>query len=403
MKNSTTNPVPGRWLSLLFMTLIAVLPGCSGLFSASPDRSDLPLGADGRNADPGLDAAYRNLAQHTFAEAGGDFDPQVFERDGDIYLLYASDAHTPNPQLFLQKLGDKGWTEQITHSSWRDQATGDHGQPDAFRFPSVNPVNPNLVAVTGRTNGKWDIFVIDLRSKRYIPVTARLNPTDYIHPSWSPDGKRIVYSAKNPVTESWEIRIMVFGQPTDRLLRTSQQSYIHGLLPTWCPVPNEDGTYDIAFQRYRDRGEEWYEIWTIAEDGQRLRKVVSSPDWAAINPAWSPDGQFIAFATVNKSHDARTEDRWDRPDNLWIARADGTATLQLTSHPSSEWNPVWGPKADDRDQLQIYFVSNRNGRRQIWSLEPVLPGGGYRASGQSNGKPADVEFDPAFVSIHETD
>jgi TolB protein len=58
------------------------------------------------------------------------------------------------------------------------------------------------------------------------------------------------------------------------------------------------------------------------------------------DPAWSPDGQRIAFARQDRSG-------W----HIWIMNVDGTNARPLTSGPFSDHYPSWS-----RDGATIYFA-----------------------------------------------
>jgi Tol biopolymer transport system component len=74
-------------------------------------------------------------------------------------------------------------------------------------------------------------------------------------------------------------------------------------------------------------------------------------------PAWSPDGQRIAFATVEQKQ-------------IYVMDADGSDERQLTVQGFSE-DPAWSP-----DGTQIVFQSSRDGNFEIYSLnvEAALQG-----------------------------
>lgn len=84
----------------------------------------------------------------------------------------------------------------------------------------------------------------------------------------------------------------------------------------------------IAFERHGTIGSS--EIWTMNQDGTQLRRLVSGSD-----PAWSPDGDRIAFVTPNR--------------DLAIARADGTGVrvIDVTGigPETARWrlHPAWSP------------------------------------------------------------
>jgi TolB protein len=64
-----------------------------------------------------------------------------------------------------------------------------------------------------------------------------------------------------------------------------------------------------------------------------------------IDPAWSPDGTKIAFASAREG----TLD-------IYVMNADGTNTTQLTSSPDNDQRPTWSP-----DGKRIAFASDAGG------------------------------------------
>ena len=112
-------------------------------------------------------------------------------------------------------------------------------------------------------------------------------------------------------------------------------------------------------------------------DGTDIRQLTDSPgeDW---NPAWSPDGKSLAFAS-NRSG------TW----NLFMMRADGTDIRQLTDSPGTDLEPVWSP-----DGKKLAFTSNRDGRLEVFLLE--VSSQDISKTGIT-GIPADWRYDDEFA------
>ena len=119
------------------------------------------------------------------------------------------------------------------------------------------------------------------------------------------------------------------------------------------PAISPDGR-SIAFVSNRGSG---HDIWVAAADGSHPRRLTSIP--ITSGPRWSPDGRWIAFGA--------TAPGIVRPD-IFIVDVAGGAPRQLTTEPSYETMMSWAA-----DGASVYFISNRTGRFEIWSM-PV--GGG---------------------------
>jgi Tol biopolymer transport system component len=122
--------------------------------------------------------------------------------------------------------------------------------------------------------------------------------------------------------------------------------------PAWSP----DGRW-IAYFAYRDGG---YDLWAIAPDGSNQHKLT----WGNFDdrePAWSHDGTRIAFAS-------------DRGDplgsdyNIWVLDLPSGALRQMTIDPGNDYMPSFSP-----DDKEIAFVSTRGDSQSVWAVS-ILDG-----------------------------
>jgi Tol biopolymer transport system component/serine/threonine protein kinase len=86
------------------------------------------------------------------------------------------------------------------------------------------------------------------------------------------------------------------------------------------------------------------------------RQLTSDPGWEG-DPALSPDGQFVAYAS----------DRGGNTD-IWMMDTTGGRPVRLTDDPAVDRSPAWFP-----DGAHLVFVSNRGGSEGIWKV-PRLGG-----------------------------
>jgi len=85
-----------------------------------------------------------------------------------------------------------------------------------------------------------------------------------------------------------------------------------------------------------------------------------APTWCALThnsaedaqPAWSPNGTKIAFATNR-----------DGNDEIYVMNANGSAQVNLTNHTGSDLAPAWSP-----DGTKLAFQSDRETNYAVWIM-----------------------------------
>ena len=143
--------------------------------------------------------------------------------------------------------------------------------------------------------------------------------TDVRSAAWSPDGRRIAFSATGTVRLTQAVYVM---NADGSGVRQVTRGHLAELSPTWSP----DGK-SLAFTSF-DRG--LFQIFRSQLDGTR-RRVLSNQTTNCQNAEWSPTGRFIVFEC-------------QLAGGLVIMRADGSGERRLTTAARTiDSSPAWSP------------------------------------------------------------
>ena len=86
----------------------------------------------------------------------------------------------------------------------------------------------------------------------------------------------------------------------------------------------------IAFHRADDKRAE---IWVMDSDGANPNQVTDTLI-DEYSPAWSPDGNWIAYTAGTESDGNGTFD-------LWLMLPDGSGARIISTSPNTQMNPKW--------------------------------------------------------------
>ncbi|MQA92712.1 MAG: amidohydrolase [Gemmatimonas sp.] len=128
--------------------------------------------------------------------------------------------------------------------------------------------------------------------------------------------------------------------------------------PAWSP----DGDL-IAFQSFREGS---FDLWVISPDGNGLRSLTTAP-YDDREPAWSHDGTRLAF-----SSDRGDEGFYD----IWVLEIATGELQRITDGASNDFMPTWSP-----DDSELAFASPRVDDQEIWAID-LETGAQRKVSGQ---------------------
>jgi TolB protein len=231
---------------------------------------------------------------------------QTIGSDEAVELTHASGAYDYQPDVaadgrsvvFTRNMGDALELWRLDLASGREQALTSNGAVNVE--PRLSPDGSRIVWVSTAGTGHFNLFIADIGAAGLRDVHALIGERisaigryyysafDHaLNPSWTPDGKRILFVTNREV--AWgtgDIWSVAADNPKDQRKVLSEET-------SWSarPESSPDGK-QVLFASYH--GRQWRQLW-LTTPGGAAPLPVTFGDFDRWNVRWSPDGQRIAY------------------------------------------------------------------------------------------------------------
>jgi len=288
--------------------------------------------------------------------------------------------------------------QAVVGKVYRGEPTDDQVRKFAHQFADeiINKLSGGLpsiastrIAFISKRTGSKELWVMDYDGQNQHPLTSLKSIA--LTPRWSPDASRIAFTCFEPANSVVSAQICMYSLDTGKIASFARYRGTN-TSPTWSPdgsqvmfsssmqgnpdlyVSDASGnrpkrlTYSAA--NVANTSPAWNpktgqsvafvsdrggipQLYTMNADGTDTQKL-DLPDMGyVIDPAWSPNGQLLAFS-------------WRRPSgnyDLYVMDVASRRIIELTRDAARNERPSWAP-----DGRHIVFESTRTGTRQIWTM-----------------------------------
>jgi dipeptidyl aminopeptidase/acylaminoacyl peptidase len=192
---------------------------------------------------------------------------------------------------------------------------------------------------------QWDIFLVSPLNGEVINLTNSPDASEEL-PSWSPDGKKIVYKVREKDASSYEIYVMDIYSRNVQKLTSKTPDEFYNEKPVW----SLDGLY-VAYTQFSADGSTSNIFTTEVATGKTLNLTSSMESKLYSVKTWSPDGHKLLI----------TSDAANGYENTALFDIASKKIEWLTQNKSNSEAGSFSP-----DGKTITWVSNINGNKEIF-------------------------------------
>lgn len=264
----------------------------------------------------------------------------LYSSGGRIWVIDSDGANAESLTAASPPALYPAWHPKATHIAYtvmteagRRVMIRELGKGGAARMLPARDGSVNTSPVFSQPNGEMLVYAhaMEVGMDLYAVPTFGTDPprrvtvsrgSDAVSPSFSPDGRRIVYVTNKSGglalytadADGTNAEVLAGGSFGDRSQRTD---------PSWSP----NGSM-IAFQTEIDGG---VQVYTVGVRGERIRQHTN--EGRNEDPSWSPDSRHLVF-TSNRSGS------WQ----LWVLDIESGRVRQLTHAASGARGGAWSPR-----------------------------------------------------------
>lgn len=189
--------------------------------------------------------------------------------------------------------------------------------------PRFSP-DGRFVVFEGERDGRAEIYRVQVENGKVERLTDSVSRK--LGPAYSPDGSKIAFMERALLR--WHVSVL-------DLSTGATQAVSEGGGGACRPAFAPDGLLAYVSTAESPKADLWFREIAGPREGRAWR-LATRPDAHNYDPAFSPDGETIAFSSTRERHG---EERWD----IFLVDRNGRNLVRLTDETGNDRFPDWRP------------------------------------------------------------
>ena len=314
-----------------------------------------------RRKEPG--EIGKALTDHTKDGSGFNGNP-IFSPKGDRLAIFSD--RSDYIEVYLVSAVDGKVIDRLVKAERSGDLESLHSYLSGITFSP----DGEKIAFVVKSKGQDALYFLTVRNKK-IYKRKKFDFNSILEPVWSPDGKKILFSA----LDGRKRDVIVYDIEND-LTHHLKNDIFDDVEPSWFPDsrriafssnrPHPDNDFILNNPEYTPEDSlDWWTIYSKFEyanyslfmadlETDEIKPILCGPGQNR-SPEVAPDGERIAFVSNRNGI-----------DNLYITLLDGSSTFAITDALTGIDNPSWSPDGD-----RIAFSSFSKGGFDVYILKDI--------------------------------